>query len=125
MSTCTKCPAGFDSEPGSPSLRFCVCKAGFGYTAGACKRCERGYYSPGPIQQALSGAAAVAAVPNATDSAGRLSPGMIALQSAVFEGQEVATEPTYSKCIACGDGYTTATSGASSNKDCSKLQEKG
>lgn len=76
--------------------------------------------------QKIFGKDGVAPAANASSvRPGSLSPGMQALQSAVYEAQEVATRPTDNKCTSCGTGYTTDNTQATSKNDCSEYVSTG
>lgn len=128
MSPCTSCPNGFSSLSGSPSLRFCVCKAGTGLSPGlvnTCKVCAQGYYNPGPLIQELSGNAG-SANGSVADTVGQKGTpaGDLAYRSAVYEAQLLATATAGNKCTYCGDNLTTAAAGATSKTDCGECASR-
>lgn len=121
LQPCTKCPDGFDSVPGAPSARFCVCKAGYGAADGTCTACAKGYYNPGVLVQKIAGKDGVAPATNITlQKQGLMSPGLRALVLAVQEAQDSGTAPTNNKCTFCGAGFTTTSTGATSSRACGK-----
>ena len=57
--TCVACPEDTSSGPGSPTVDFCVCKAGFiGSDGGECEACPPGKYSTMPGADECSDCAA-------------------------------------------------------------------